>query len=1076
MSKKQILLDVKVNLKEAITNIAEYQVELESVVEAEKQHKATIKEMEAAIAEKSRNGVQATEAELKALQDERTALVMAQERRKALNKEIGEQSRMVQNTIIAEEKYKGTLKGLCAQLSVAKDQLRAMAITDPGYEQKVKEVDELNERIKEMEASYGVYTRNVGNYGMAVESTTDDIHAATQALIQLTAEGKENSEEFAQAQAVLHGFANELAQNNQNSLEFCSGGLNAVMGAMSVYTMVMGANSEEAKKMQSIMQKLQIATMALSIATQLYQALQKKGIVQKIAENLQVKAGVAATVLETKAKASATGATVAQTVAQKALNAVMNANPIFLIISGVIALGAALVGLVSWLMNSSDAQDKANKAQAAYDEALRKSENSLAALEAKEKARATTLAANHQRELMSMMQSGATKEQIEKKKQEYEEQSLKETAKNAKERQKIEGQLKAQALENYEAQKAYLDELIRKKGKDAEKTKEQQAAVDEAYKAYIQHVNNLNDAIASENQAYYQQVENRYNAAQSASDKAYERERANLEKLEKVRQEKYKQAFMYLEDFRKSDHENGYERWQNSMKMEKNLFLEQQRMAKAKLDQDLKFGKITRAQHKEQLEVLAAEEATFYKGQQLAAVEFGRKLLEDAINLAGGKTMQAMITDTQKEFEFARERINASQILSEEEKSFYIQQLNEQEAQAIKDIQLKEKDDTIKKIQAMVEDSYRYDERQYSASEIEKTELAIEQQKKLISEKKKQGLNTYADEVKLAQLEYDLRVHNANKELQLKWKNADEQLKIQKEFLQKELAMANLSAEQRAALEQELAEITVEASQRKIAAIEEYSSYAMDLASSVSELMTQLEDSQVAKAEESNNKQKTSLDKQLRAGLISQKQYDKEVAKLDEELDAKKAKIARQQAIREKALSVFHIGLNTAMAIMKIWAEVPKVDFGASTIALTAMVAALGAVQLATALAAPIPQARYGGLVKGATHEAGGVLIEAENDERIISAKPSRAFPELLNLISYIGKHGGIPETGYAARSMTGYSGEGKGMEPIDYDLLADKVGGRISEALQNLKIYTAIKEVREADELYTMIEENSKL
>ena len=36
MSKKQILLDVKVNLKEAITNIAEYQVELESVVEAEK--------------------------------------------------------------------------------------------------------------------------------------------------------------------------------------------------------------------------------------------------------------------------------------------------------------------------------------------------------------------------------------------------------------------------------------------------------------------------------------------------------------------------------------------------------------------------------------------------------------------------------------------------------------------------------------------------------------------------------------------------------------------------------------------------------------------------------------------------------------------------------------------------------------------------------------------------------------------------------------------------------------------------------------------------------------------------------
>ena len=39
---------------------------------------------------------------------------------------------------------------------------------------------------------------------------------------------------------------------------------------------------EEAQKMQAIMQKLQIATMAVSVATQLYQALQKKGIVQKI--------------------------------------------------------------------------------------------------------------------------------------------------------------------------------------------------------------------------------------------------------------------------------------------------------------------------------------------------------------------------------------------------------------------------------------------------------------------------------------------------------------------------------------------------------------------------------------------------------------------------------------------------------------------------------------------------------------------------------------------------------------------------------------------------------------------------
>lgn len=1076
MSKKEILLDVKLNVKEAIKNIAEYQIQLDSVIAEEKQHKAAIKELEAAIAEKQKTGVGASEAEIKALQDERTALVMAQERRKALNKEIGEQSRLVQNSIIAEERYQGTLKGLCAQLSIAKDELRAMQVTDPGYEKKAAEVGALNEKIKEMEQAYGVYTRNVGNYGMAVESTKEDIHSATQALIQLTAAGKENSEEFAQAQATLQGFANEIDNNNRNSLEFCSGGLAAAMGAMTIYTQVMGANSEEAQQMQEVMKKLQIATMALSVATQLYNALQKKGIVQKIAETLQVKAGVAATVLETKAKASATGATVAQTVAQAALNAVMNANPIFLIISGIVALGAALWGLISWLGSSSDAQEKANRTQREYEEQLRKSNNALLELEAQEKARATSLLTRHNQELMAMMQAGATKEQIEKKRQELEKKTLEAEAKGAKERQRIEAEKLASAEANYKAQKKYLQELIREEGRWAEETIEQQKKVDEAFQATCDHYNAMQDAIAAESNAYLKQVENNYNAAQAAAEKAYERARQSLDKLISVRDEKYKRHFLFVEDLRKTASENEYDRFQNSMKMELNLFLESQRVAKQKLDQDLKYGKITAQYHKEQLELLAEQEKTFYKEQQVEAVTFGQKLLNDAINLAGGKAFDAQLTDIQKSYDFARERIKASTVLSEEEKSFYIQQLNEKEAAAIKDIQVKGKEETIKKIETLLAEQYEYDLRQFSASEIDKTELAIEQQKKLIEEKKKQGLKTYADEVKLAQLEYDLRVAQTNKKLQLAWKDADEQLKIHRDFIEKELQMAGLSAEQRAALEQELADITVEANQRKIAAVEEYSAAAMDLGNSVHELMTTLEDKEVAKAESSNEKEKQSLDKRLKAGLISQKQYDKEVAKLDEELDAKKAKIARQQAIREKMLSVFQIGLNTAMAIMKIWAEVPKVDFGASTIALTAVVSALGAIQLATALATPIPQARLGGQVRGATHEHGGVLIETENDERIISAKPARAFPELLNLISYIGKHGGIPETGYASRSGgLGYPGSGP-VEPIDYDLLADKIGGRIMDAIRQIKIYTAMKEIREADEIYTKIEESSKM
>lgn len=76
----------------------------------------------------------------------------------------------------------------------------------------------------------------------------------------------------------------------------------------------------------------------------------------------------------------------------------------------------------------------------------------------------------------------------------------------------------------------------------------------------------------------------------------------------------------------------------------------------------------------------------------------------------------------------------------------------------------------------------------------------------------------------------------------------------------------------------------------------------------------------------------------------------------EKELEEKKAKLKLKQQKLDKANAMFQIGLNTAMAIMSIWAQVPKADFGATTIALTAMAAALGATQLAVAAAKPLSQ------------------------------------------------------------------------------------------------------------------------
>ena len=131
----------------------------------------------------------------------------------------------------------------------------------------------------------------------------------------------------------------------------------------------------------------------------------------------------------------------------------------------------------------------------------------------------------------------------------------------------------------------------------------------------------------------------------------------------------------------------------------------------------------------------------------------------------------------------------------------------------------------------------------------------------------------------------------------------------------------------------------------------------------VNNFITAKENQQLKQYEKNTKAKKTALDKQLDAGQISQEQYNARVSQLDAELDAKKTEIENKQAKRQKAMAIADVIKNTALAIMSIWAQVPKFDFGATATVLTAMVSALGAVQLATIAATPLPGAESGGFI-----------------------------------------------------------------------------------------------------------------
>lgn len=89
----------------------------------------------------------------------------------------------------------------------------------------------------------------------------------------------------------------------------------------------------------------------------------------------------------------------------------------------------------------------------------------------------------------------------------------------------------------------------------------------------------------------------------------------------------------------------------------------------------------------------------------------------------------------------------------------------------------------------------------------------------------------------------------------------------------------------------------------------------------------------------------------------------------EKELTEKKLALKRKQAAVEKTQAAFNIALNTAMAIMRIWADVPKLDFCATTVAMTAVAAAMGAAQLALVLSKPLPAYAKG---RKAASSAGG--------------------------------------------------------------------------------------------------------
>jgi hypothetical protein len=141
----------------------------------------------------------------------------------------------------------------------------------------------------------------------------------------------------------------------------------------------------------------------------------------------------------------------------------------------------------------------------------------------------------------------------------------------------------------------------------------------------------------------------------------------------------------------------------------------------------------------------------------------------------------------------------------------------------------------------------------------------------------------------------------------------------------------------------------------------------------INQIITNVENGQLQKYLESNDKKKKALKKRLDAGLISQEQYNKQVNALDEEADKKRRKMEHDQAVRSKALALTDAVIKGALAVLNALNTNPFLPMGPI---MAGIAAALSAIQIGVIASQPVPQAAKGkydviGASDGRTYSAG---------------------------------------------------------------------------------------------------------
>ena len=161
----------------------------------------------------------------------------------------------------------------------------------------------------------------------------------------------------------------------------------------------------------------------------------------------------------------------------------------------------------------------------------------------------------------------------------------------------------------------------------------------------------------------------------------------------------------------------------------------------------------------------------------------------------------------------------------------------------------------------------------------------------------------------------------------------------------------------------------------------------LSIMSTLNDMVSTIENDQLDDYKKGQDARKKELEKRLKAGEISEEQYNKEVQSLDAETAQKEKELNYEQAKREKAMAIMNATLNAAAAIIASLAQSP-IAIGPvpnpAGIASLALATTMGIVQVAAAAATPLPKFATGGIVGGSDYND-GIVARISSGEMVLN-------------------------------------------------------------------------------------------